>query len=514
MKKKIVSALLVLCMALSLLPFGAFAADFTDLEPGAYYLDAVDWAVKHDPVITKGTTGTTFSPEKTCTRGEVVTFLWRTFGAEKMFITNPFVDVPTTEYYYNSAVWASREGITNGTDATHFSPDLPCTREQVATFLWRALKKPAPTAKTSPFSDVTDQSRYSFQPILWALESGVTNGTSRFTFAPENPCTRGQIVTFLYRALAKPLTPAESKAFTFQPKVNSAWMKEIYGDKICTAWNNLIDAVMAGKTEFACPDEDTYNWIMNILRDRYFPLLKVLIDFPRAEDLIWGSGVAHFRYTVPADEVPARIEAFADLTEGILNETMQADYSPFEKALSLYRYFVENYTYDDAAAEDNKEWTAEYLSAYRLLTGKTGICTEIARAYSWLLLQAGVEAMTVTTFDTGVDSGHEWSYVRLNGKNYHVDPTFGLNRPEKLLYFLMTDEQRAAEGYFSPENYIYGSHYSQDVSGLSFKANDNTFSPLWYDNYDSMDHKNQVVNLYLINEFAERIDNTFTYKGW
>ena len=108
MKKKIVSALLVLCMALSLLPFGAFAADFTDLEPGAYYLEAVDWAVKHDPVITKGTTGTTFSPEKTCTRGEVVTFLWRTFGAEKMFITNPFADVLTTDFFYNSAVWASR----------------------------------------------------------------------------------------------------------------------------------------------------------------------------------------------------------------------------------------------------------------------------------------------------------------------------------------------------------------------------------------------------------------------
>ena len=199
MIKKIVSALLVLCMALSLLPLGALAADFTDLEPGAYYLEAVDWAVKHDPVIAKGTTGTTFSPEKTCTRGEVVTFLWRTFGAEKMFITNPFVDVPTTEYYYNSAVWAFREGITNGTDETHFSPGNPCTREQVATFLWRAMGKPSAGVTKSPFTDVTDKTSFSYAAILWAFENGVTNGTSETTFSPAAPCTRAQIVTFLYR---------------------------------------------------------------------------------------------------------------------------------------------------------------------------------------------------------------------------------------------------------------------------------------------------------------------------
>lgn len=200
MIKKFLSALLVLCMALALLPFGALAADFVDLEPSAYYLDAVDWAVKHNPVIAKGTTGTTFSPNNTCTRGEVVTFLWRTFGAEKMFITNPFVDVPTTEYYYNSAVWASREGITNGTDPTHFSPGSPCTREQVATFLWRAMGKPSAGITKSPFTDVTDTTSYSYAAILWAFENGVTNGTSETTFSPAAPCTRAQIVTFLYRA--------------------------------------------------------------------------------------------------------------------------------------------------------------------------------------------------------------------------------------------------------------------------------------------------------------------------
>ena len=220
MKKTWIAVLLALCMVFTLLPFGSAAANFTDLEPGAYYLEAVDWALKHNPVITKGTTDSTFSPNQTCTRDQVVTFLWRAFGAEKMFITNPFVDVLTTDYFYNSAVWASREKITTGTDATHFSPTLPCTREQVATFLWRAKGSPAPKTSASPFADVKDPTHYSYKPILWAYENGVTNGTDATHFSPEQPCTRAQIVTFLYRALVKPMDPVQPTVEpTIQPTV-------------------------------------------------------------------------------------------------------------------------------------------------------------------------------------------------------------------------------------------------------------------------------------------------------
>ena len=209
MKKTWIAVLMTLCMVFALLPFGSAAANFTDLEPGAYYLEAVEWGSKHNPVVVKGTTDTTFSPNWMCTRAQVVTFLWRAFGAEKMFITNPFVDVPTTEYYYNSAVWASREKITNGTDATHFSPYQNCTRAQVATFLWRAKGSPAPKSAKSPFTDVKDPTAYFYQPILWAYENGVTNGTSETEFSPDQTCTRAQIVTFLYRALVKPMDPVE-----------------------------------------------------------------------------------------------------------------------------------------------------------------------------------------------------------------------------------------------------------------------------------------------------------------
>ena len=197
---RLAPVLLALCMVFTLLPFGSAAANFTDLEPGAYYLEAVDWALKHNPVITKGTTDSTFSPNQTCTRDQVVTFLWRAFGAEKMFITNPFVDVLPTDYFYNSAVWASREKITTGTDAKHFSPDATVTRAQTVTFLWRLKQEPAPTG-TASFPDVPADAYYA-AAVRWAVENKITNGTGQGLFEPESNCTRAQIVTFLYRAVA------------------------------------------------------------------------------------------------------------------------------------------------------------------------------------------------------------------------------------------------------------------------------------------------------------------------
>ena len=201
MKRTWIAIVLVLCMAFSLLPFGAAAAKFTDVKEDAYYYDAVNWAVNHKPQITKGISDSTFGPEQTCNRAQVVTFLWRAIGnEEKMTITNPFVDVPTNQYYYNSAVWAFREKITTGKDATHFSPDDPCTREQVATFLWRAMGQPGTSLTKSPFTDVQNKNAYSYTAILWAYENGITTGKTETTFGPNDPCTRGQIVTFLYRA--------------------------------------------------------------------------------------------------------------------------------------------------------------------------------------------------------------------------------------------------------------------------------------------------------------------------
>ena len=165
-----------------------------------YFYTPVLWAVKEG--ITTGTTETTFSPYDNCTRGQVVTFLWRAYGCPEPTTTeNPFTDVPENIYYYKAILWAVEEGITTGITATEFGPEMTCTRGQVATFLWRAAGKPAPTGEGEGFTDVPETVYY-YEPILWAAENGITTGTGDGLFSPEESCTRAQIVTFLYRALA------------------------------------------------------------------------------------------------------------------------------------------------------------------------------------------------------------------------------------------------------------------------------------------------------------------------
>ena len=172
---------------------------FKDVDEKAYYAAAVEWAVAKN--ITKGTAADTFAPNDTCTRGQIVTFLWRAAGEPTPSGTqNPFTDVKQGDYWYDAVLWAVEQGFTTGTSATTFSPNEGCTRGQVATFLWRYENKPAPAAK-NPFEDVK-KGAYYYDAVLWAVEADVTKGTSATTFAPNDTCTRGQIVTFLYRDIA------------------------------------------------------------------------------------------------------------------------------------------------------------------------------------------------------------------------------------------------------------------------------------------------------------------------
>lgn len=172
---------------------------FTDVKPGAYYEEAVLWAVETE--VTKGVTETTFSPDTKCNRAQVVTFLWRAAGSPKpTSANNPFVDVEEGKYYTEAVLWAVENGITAGMDDTHFGTNAECTRGQVATFLWRVQNKPQPTSTDNPFTD-TKPGAYYYDAVLWAVEAEVTKGVTDTTFAPNTTCTRGQIVTFLYRAL-------------------------------------------------------------------------------------------------------------------------------------------------------------------------------------------------------------------------------------------------------------------------------------------------------------------------
>ena len=174
------------------------ATGFTDVSPSAYYADAVEWAL--DSGITKGLNEVQFGPDRPCTRAQVVTFLWRAAGSPKpKEKANPFTDVKPGAYYYDAVLWALEKGVTQGVGKTRFAPDSGCTRGQIVTFLWRANGAPGTLNPKNPFSDVSAED-YFYSAVLWAVRNGVTNGTSKTAFSPDAACTRGQVVTFLYRA--------------------------------------------------------------------------------------------------------------------------------------------------------------------------------------------------------------------------------------------------------------------------------------------------------------------------
>ena len=171
-------------------------SSFVDVPSGSYYEDAVDWAVANG--ITTGTDAAHFSPDGICTRAQAVTFLWRAAGRPAPESrTMPFTDVPADSYYYDAVLWAVENGITKGTSSTTFSPDDTCTRAQIVTFLWRSEQSPA-AGSSNPFTDVSADAYYA-DAVLWAVKEAITTGTTRTTFSPDAECTRAQIVAFLWR---------------------------------------------------------------------------------------------------------------------------------------------------------------------------------------------------------------------------------------------------------------------------------------------------------------------------
>ena len=287
MKKRLISILLLLGMLLGALSVSAAASDnpFTDVSAGHYYYEPVLWAVEKG--ITNGTSATTFSPNAGCTRGQVVTFLWRAMGQPVPSGTCPFTDVKPGKYYYDAVAWAVENGITNGTSATAFSPDDTVTRAQFVTLLWRAMGKPA-SGGSLGFTDVAAD-RYFYDAVLWAAETGVTNGTGGSSFSPYQSCLRGQTVTFLYRALesgtsggGNPAWPVESitKSETVYRTVkltywgdDACWRFEVNlkneSDKPVTVTKITIQDLCAGNDVYAPyeVDMDTLNVLFDLTAD-------------------------------------------------------------------------------------------------------------------------------------------------------------------------------------------------------------------------------------------------------
>ena len=174
----------------------ARANEFIDVPAGSYFYEAVMWAVENG--VTTGVSASRFDPNGVCTRAQAVTFLWRAAGSPApRSRTVPFTDVPVGSYYYDAVLWAVENGITKGTSNTRFSPNDTCTRAQIVAFLWRSEKSPAAGSR-NPFADVKSTAYYA-DAVLWAVENDITKGTTNTTFSPNADCTRAQIVTFLWR---------------------------------------------------------------------------------------------------------------------------------------------------------------------------------------------------------------------------------------------------------------------------------------------------------------------------
>ena len=172
------------------------SSTFTDVKSTDYYADAVQWAVEKN--ITSGTSATTFSPSATCSKAQILTFLWRANGSPDPTAENPFTDVKTTDYFYKAALWAAEKGLVS---SSTFDANTDCTRAMTMEYMWKAAGSPA-ASYNGKFNDVPASADYA-QAVAWAVEQKITSGTGGSNFSPAATCTRGQIVTFLHRAMGK-----------------------------------------------------------------------------------------------------------------------------------------------------------------------------------------------------------------------------------------------------------------------------------------------------------------------
>lgn len=278
--------------------------------------------------------------------------------------------------------------------------------------------------------------------------------------------------------------------FEFKPVVISTIFRDIMGEDMYEAYCNYVKAIQNGEDSFEVKSEKAYDWMIG-----QFPAQLNPVYFEYTESNYGGAfknGRATFQYKIPKEELAAKEKDFEKLVTDILNENLRDDYSDFEKALALYLYFSNTYTYDYDSYEKMKDDPFMHFSAYRFLTNKTGICSECSTAYSYLLLQSGVDA-TIAGGNNYSGEGHGWSYVTINGKYYHIDPTYAMGKPNCLSYFMMTDEQRENEDGYKKAKTTIACHYKDDHNGDKYDANDSFFAPLWGGTLTSWDHKKKII---------------------
>ncbi len=261
---------------------------------------------------------------------------------------------------------------------------------------------------------------------------------------------------------------------------------------------NLCDALRKGEDTFECANEQAYmNAIGGRLINYYFPVASNCVM--EVEGTGFENGVGKINYLIPKEEFLEREKAFEEQIVTILNENVKPEYSDFEKALALYVYISQNYTYDYDKADRLGPDTDDVLTYSPLALGK-GICQEFSGLYSYLLMQCGVQADVVCgdMYDA-TTPGHQWDFVRINGTDYYVDTTFALHDPEvcddhtPLEYFLMTDDMRSFYGNFDPGTYQMCGQGETSRSYFDIYAKDDRYSELWNGYFLEMDTNNNVV---------------------
>lgn len=438
-RNRILSLLISATLLFCLLPIPAFATGFSDVPQNAYYNDAVDWAVQNG--ITSGTSATAFSPSQSCNRAQTVTFLWRAAGQPQARGTNPFTDVSTDSYYYDAVLWASENDITGGTSANTFDPDSPVTRAQAVTFLYRSAGEPTVTG-SNPFHDVPSHAYY-LNAVRWAVAEGITSGTSASTFAPEQSCTRAEIVTFLYRNSDDYVAPTQD---TDNPVVVPEKTPELTDEETQAQLGqpDIEGATAALINAFRQMEEEIDLAQFNMETSAAQKLAIEVSDFygenPYYITMIHGRGtvgelvnVLEVWYQYTPEELSEKRAQDAEqqaAVDAAIASCVTDDMSDYDIAKALHDYLVLNNEYDMRYYSGNVP--AISYTAYGALVNHTSVCAGYALAYQALLEQAGIPCEYVTGMTT--QGYHGWNIVQIDGEWYHVDTTWDDPVPDRAGY--------------------------------------------------------------------------------
>ena len=412
------------------------SSGFSDVKDSAYYADAVKWAVGKK--ITAGTSATTFSPDNTCTRAQILTFLWRAVGSPKKSGA-AFGDVTNSDYYYNAALWAKELDMVSGES---FEPNTPCTRAFTVIYLWKNAGSPK-TELTSSFTDVAPNAFYA-QAVAWAVKNGVTSGTSATTFSPNDTCTRGQIVTFLKRADAVPKTSEKTDkddTSDTDKKDDAADTKDDIKKDEDTKKDDTADKTEDTKQDTK-PDTKTDDTKEDTKKDETKKDETAKDDGDDADaNLPEQNGLngAPSNKKTTYDKAVYEAAVQKALREA-LGDDLGEGMPDVMKALLLHDWLVEHCTYDLTYV--NKYCHSEYGA----IVNGIAVCDGYTKGYNDLLSRVGIPAVKVVGLaDNGNGPAlHAWSLVTIGGKQYHVDVTWDDPTPDiagKIgrTYFLVSD---------------------------------------------------------------------------